>query len=63
MDHSKNMVEEEIQVAKRNFFLQQVRERKERVLIAAEVAKLGLEDMLVDIAFEASELAIKDEWD
>ena len=43
--------------------MQQVRERKERVLIAAEVAKLALEDMLVDIAFEASELAIKDEWD
>ena len=33
------------------------------MLIAAEVAKLGLEEMLVDIAFEASQLAIKEEWD
>ena len=40
-----------------------MRERKERVLIAAEIGKLAFEEMLVDIAFEAGTLAVTDEWD
>lgn len=40
-----------------------VRSRKERVLIAAEIAKLAIEDCLFDIAFKASTLAVAEEWD
>jgi hypothetical protein len=33
------------------------------VLIAAEIAKLAMEENLVDIAHKAATLAIADEWD
>jgi hypothetical protein len=57
------MVEEEIKVAQRKFHLAQVRARKERVLIESEIAKLAMEENLVDIAFKAATLAVADEWD
>ena len=40
-----------------------IKERKERVLIAAEISKLAFEEMLVEIAFDAATLCVKDEWD
>ena len=43
--------------------MQKVRERKERVLIASEIAKLALEEMLVDLAFNAATLAVSSEWE
>ena len=40
-----------------------MRERKERVLICAEIGKLALEENLIDICFEASTLCVKEQWD
>lgn len=63
VDPSLDMVEEEIKAAQRKFHLSNVRSRKERVLIACEVAKLAMEENLVDIAFKAATLAIVDDWE
>ena len=63
MDPAANMVEEEIKVASRKFHLAKVRARKERVLIAAEIARLALEENLVELAFEAATLAVANDWD
>jgi hypothetical protein len=63
VDPEADMVEEEIKAAQRKFHLASVRARKERVLIAAEIAKLAMEENLIDIAFKAASLAISDEWD
>lgn len=37
--------------------------RKQRVLISSEIAKLAFEELLVDLAYEAANLAVKDTWD
>ena len=58
-----NMVEDEVKAATKRFHLDTIRARKERVLIASEIAKLALEEMLVDLAFNAASLAIANEWD
>ena len=58
-----NLVEEEIVAAQKKFHLNLIKERKERVLIAAEISHLALEEMLVDIAEEAAKLCVRDEWD
>jgi hypothetical protein len=63
VDPSADMVEEEVKAAQRKFHLTAVRARKERVLIASEIAKLALEEDLFDIAFKAATLAVADEWD
>ncbi len=63
VDPSANMVEEEVKTASRKFHLDNVRARKERVLIATEIAKLALEEMLIDIAFNAATLALTNEWE
>jgi hypothetical protein len=57
------LVEEEIAAAAKKFMLKLVRERKERVLIAAEISTLALAENLVDIAFEAATLCVAQEWD
>lgn len=33
------------------------------MLIASEMAKLAFEENLIDLAFDAGSLAVKDEWD
>lgn len=58
-----NLVEEEIELARKKFHLQRVRERKEHVLICAEISKLALEENLVDLCFDAATLCVKDTWD
>lgn len=63
IDPALNMVEDEVKVAARRFHLDNIRARKERVLISSEIAKLALEEMLVDLAFNAASLAIANEWD
>lgn len=63
VDPSLDMVEEEIKAAQRKFHLATVRARKERVLIASEIAKLAMEEDLFDIAFKSATLAVADEWD
>ncbi len=63
VDPDANMVEEEIKIAQRKFHLAKIRARKERVLIATEVSKLALEEMLVELAFNAATLAISNEWE
>ena len=63
VDPAADMVEEEVKIAQRKFHLTTVRARKERVLIAAEIAKLAMEENLTDIAFKAAQLAIADEWE
>lgn len=40
-----------------------MRARKERVLIASEIAKLAMEENLVEIAEKAATMAIAEEWD
>ena len=59
----KNLVEEEIQAAKRKFMLQQVRERKERVLICSEISSFAMDEMLVELSFTAANLGIAEKWD
>jgi hypothetical protein len=63
VDPSLDMVEEEVKAAQRKFHLAAVRARKERVLIASEIAKLAMEEDLLDIAFRSATLAVTDEWD
>lgn len=60
---SADMVEEEVKSAQRKFHLATVRARKERVLIASEIAKLAIEENLVEVAFKAATLAVQDDWD
>lgn len=47
-DPTKDLVEEEIQEEQKQFRLRNIKERKERVLIANEMAKLAFEEYLVD---------------
>ena len=63
VDPALDYVEEEIKAAQRKFHLSSVRARKERVLIAAEIASLAMEECLFEIAFKAASLAVMDEWD
>jgi hypothetical protein len=63
VDPELDLVEEEVKAAQRKFHLASVRAKKERVLIATEIAKLAIEDNLVDIAQKAASLAIAEEWD
>ena len=63
VDAAKDLVEEEIEEEKKKFNLKLIKERKERVLIATEMAKLALEEYLVDLAFDSATLAVKDSWD
>ena len=63
VDPALDMVEEEIKTAQRKFHLASVRARKERVLIASEIAKLAMEENLVEIAYKAAIMAVADEWD
>jgi hypothetical protein len=63
VDPAADMIEEEIKAAQRKFHLATVRARKERVLIASEIAKLAIEENLVEIAFKAGTLAVQDDWD
>lgn len=58
-----NLVDEEIEAAKKRFHLQTVRERKERVLICAEISKLALEENLIDLVFDSATLCVKETWD
>ncbi len=58
-----NLVEEEIVAAKRKFMLQQVRERKERVLICSEISNFAMEEMLVQLSFTAASLGTAETWD
>lgn len=63
LESAKDLVEEEIVEEKKVFHLKNIKERKQRVLIATEMAKLAFEENLVDLAFDAGTLAVKDEWD
>ena len=60
VDPAKDLVETERIEEERAFNLNKIRERKQRVLVASEIAKLAMELNLVDIAFEAGSLTIKD---
>ena len=63
LDQAKDLVEEEIIEEKKQFHLNNIKERKQRVLIANEMAKLAFEEYLIELAFDAGTLAVKDEWD
>lgn len=63
VDPEKDLVDEEIEEEQKKFHLNIIKERKERVLIANEMAKLALEEDLVELAFDAATLAVKDAWD
>lgn len=63
VDPESNMVEEEIKIAEKKFYLDRVREKKEQVLVAVEIAKLALEEYLIDIAHDAAKLVIANDWD
>jgi hypothetical protein len=52
-----------IQAEQKAFHLKIIRERKERVLVANEMAKLAYEEQLIDLAFDSATLATQDEWD
>lgn len=62
-DPSKDLVEEEIAEQRKKHHLNNIKERKQRVLIANEMAKLAFEEYLVDLAFNSASLAVRDEWD
>ena len=57
------LVDEELTVAKRKFTLQQIRERKERVLINSEIAQLAMDELLVPLAFDAATMCVAETWD
>jgi len=63
VDPEKDLVEEEIEAEKKAFHLNNIKEKKQRVLIANEMAKLAFEENLIHLAFESASLAIKEEWD
>lgn len=63
VDPEKDLVEEEIQEEKKKFHLKLIKERKERVIIANEMAMLAFEEDLIDLAFSSGTLAVKDQWD
>jgi hypothetical protein len=63
VDPDSNMVEEEVKVAQKKFHLNKIRDRKDRVLIAAEISKLAIEENLVEIALESATIAIQSDWD
>ena len=63
LDPKKDLVEEEITEEKKKFHLRIIRERKERVLICTEMAKLAYEEELTLLAEESASLAVKEEWD
>ena len=63
MDAAKDLVEEEIEEEKKKFHINNIKERKQRVLIANEMAKVAYEENLIELAFDAATLAVKDEWD
>lgn len=46
-----------------DFQVRMLKEKKQRVLIAGEVSELAFEENLIDIAMDASQLCIKEEWD
>lgn len=58
-----NLVEEEIVAAQKKFHLNLVKERKERVLIAAEISKLALDENLTEIAYDAATYCVREQWD
>jgi len=58
-----NLVQCEIDEAAKKFKLKNVRERKQRVLITSEIAKLAMEEMLIDLAFDSASMSIKENWD
>lgn len=58
-----NLVEEEILLARKKFNLQQVRERKERVLVCAEISTLAIDEMLIDITMAAATIGLAEAWD
>jgi hypothetical protein len=58
-----NLVEEEILLARKKFNLQQVRERKERVLVFAEISTLAIDEMLIDITMAAATIGVAEAWD
>ncbi len=58
-----NLVEEEILLARKKFNLQQVRERKERVLVCAEISTLAIDEMLIDITMAAATIGVAEAWD
>ena len=62
-DPARNLVEEEIAEEKRAFHLRTVKERKQRVLIACEIAKLAFEENLLDLAMESAGECVKADWD
>lgn len=43
--------------------LQQVRERKERVLICSEISSFAMDEMLVSLSYTAATLGIAETWD
>ena len=63
MKQEDNLVEEEIKEAEHKFTLKLIQERKERVLIAAEISRLALEENMIDAAYDSSTLCVKEEWD
>jgi hypothetical protein len=63
VDPARDLVEEEITKEKHEFHLKNIKEAKQRVLISTEMAKLAYEELLIDLAYDAATLAVKDEWD
>ncbi len=62
IDEAQDLVPEEIETAKKKFHLSLIRDRKERVLIATEIAKMAFEENLIDLSFDSATLAVKSEW-
>jgi propanediol utilization protein len=40
-----------------------VRERKERVLINAEISSLAMDELLVQVSFDAATMCVAETWD
>jgi hypothetical protein len=62
-EEEKNLNEEERHEKEVEFKKQLLKEKKQRMLLASEISELAFEANLIEIAFEAGKLAVKDEWD
>lgn len=62
-EEEKELNDEQKREAEVQFKKNLLSEKKQRVLLAAEIAQLAFDDNLVEIAFDAGKEAIKEQWD
>ena len=62
-EETKTLNEEEKEKKETDFKKKLLTEKKQMILLSGEIANLAFDQNLIDLAFEAGNLCIKDEWD